>query len=169
MMEANPVHAQAMAPMCQWKPRNSSKATLEPRLTNSERRTTVQGVMMAETAILESQLEMGVAKRSLNVLILDEDPEAALLLRRYLKTSVWFEAELAEARTGKEGLALLESSNFDCVFLDHRLPDGDSTLWLEALSVRYPLLPIILTPSQSNETIAVDALKRGAWDYLAKS
>jgi two-component system cell cycle response regulator len=124
---------------------------------------------MVETATFASQLEPGVVKKNLNVLILDEDPEAALLLRRYLKASVWFEAELAQARTGKEGLALLESSNFDCVFLDHRLPDGDSTLWLEALSARYPLLPVILITSQSNETIAVEALKRGAWDYLAKS
>ena len=125
--------------------------------------------MIVEMAALEAPTETVVARRSLSVLILDANPDDAILLRHCLKKSACFETQLAEARSGREGLSLLESSNFDCVFLDHRLPDGDSTTWLESLSARYPLLPIFLITSQSNEAIAVEALKKGAWDYLSKS
>ena len=125
--------------------------------------------MIVEMAAVEAPTETVVARRSLNVLILDANPDDAILLRHCLKKSACFETQLAEARSGREGLSLLESSNFDCVFLDHRLPDGDSTTWLESLSARYPLLPIFLITSQSNEAIAVEALKKGAWDYLSKS
>ena len=125
--------------------------------------------MIAEMPAIEAHAETSVVRKGLKVLILAENPDEAFLLRRSLLESVWFDAELAEAWSGNEGLSLLESSSFDCVFLDHRLPDGDSTAWLEALSARYPLLPIILITGQSNETMAVEALKRGAWDYLAKN
>jgi len=125
--------------------------------------------MTAEMAAVETPTEMGVVRKSLNVLIIDSNPDDAVLLRRCLKKSVCYDAQLAEVRSGREGLSLLESLNFDCVFLDHRLPDGNSTTWLESLSARYPLLPIFLITSQSNEAIAVEALKKGAWDYLSKS
>ena len=86
--------------------------------------------MIAEMAEVEAAPETGAEKKSLQVLIVDDNPDDAFLLRRYLKKSVWFEAQLTEACSGKAGLTLLESSSFDCVFLDHRLPDGDSTAWL---------------------------------------
>ena len=108
--------------------------------------------MIAELAAIETQNETSVVRKGLKVLILAEHPDEAFLLRRHLLKSVWFDAELAEACSGNEGLSLLESSSFDCVFLDHRLPDGDSTAWLEALSARYPLLPIILITGQTDES-----------------
>ncbi len=125
--------------------------------------------MIAEMAAVESPTETSVVRKNLNVLILDDNPDDAMLLRRCLKQSVSYDAQLAEVRSGREGLSLLESSTFDCVFLDHRLPDVNSTTWLESLSARYPLLPIFLITSQSNEAIAVEALKKGAWDYLSKN
>lgn len=125
--------------------------------------------MIAEMATVEVPTETGVVKKSLKILILDDKPDEAFPLRRCLKKSVSFEAQLVEVCSGKEGLSLLESSAFDCVFLDYHLPDGDSTTWLAGLTARYPLLPIFLITSQSNETIAVEALKNGAWDYLAKN
>ena len=84
-------------------------------------------------------------KKNLNVLILDDNPRRyfydTFLLRRYLQKSVCFKAQLAAACSGKEELSLPEFSNFDSVLLAHRLPDGNSTAWLEALSARYPLFP----------------------------
>jgi len=105
--------------------------------------------MIAETAAIEALTETSLVRKRLKILILAENLEEAFHLRRCLLGSVWFDAELAEVCSGNEGLSLLESSSFDCVFLDHRLPDGESTAWLEALSTRYPLLPIILITGRS--------------------
>ncbi len=114
---------------------------------------------------------------TLKVLIIDDTPEDRELYSRALKSRddgdhpIHYTYSLKDAETGKEGLILNKRFRPDCVLLDFRLPDLDG---LEILSeildgdgANQPA--IILLTGHGNEAIAVEALKRGASDYIIKN
>jgi PAS domain S-box-containing protein len=75
-----------------------------------------------------------------------------------------------EAESVAEGLELCQSQKIDGVLLDYLLPDADGLEFLAALSELYrgnpP--PVVMLTGQGSETIAVQAMKLGAQDYLVK-
>ena len=74
-----------------------------------------------------------------------------------------------ETGLGHEGLKLCSSGDFDCVLLDYNLPDLNGIEFLNRMdSQRKIQVPIIMLTGQGNETIASDALRAGATDYLPK-
>ena len=79
-----------------------------------------------------------------------------------------FAIELLEAETGEEGLMLARKEKFNCILLDHQLPDINCTQFMVRLTelLGGPLPPILnlVEPSQPNQAIA--AIKHGSNDYL---
>ncbi|NEP12320.1 MAG: GAF domain-containing protein [Symploca sp. SIO2C1] len=63
----------------------------------------------------------------------------------------------------------LNPTNFDCVLLDYRLPDGDGLTLVKAVRKAGIKVPLIVLTGQGDEQIAVDLMKAGASDYLPKS
>ncbi|NJL69833.1 MAG: PAS domain S-box protein [Microcoleus sp. SM1_3_4] len=59
-------------------------------------------------------------------------------------------------------------SRFDCVFLDYRLPDGDGLSLVTAIRNAGIKIPLIVLTGQGDEQIAVELMKAGASDYIAK-
>ncbi len=107
-------------------------------------------------------------KESLRILIVDDDEVDRMAVRRALIQS-GMSVTISEATTCAEAIASLESHTFDCTFLDYGLPDQNGLVLIQAarcLDVQHPL--IVLT-GQGDEKIAVDLMKAGATDYLAKS
>src|SRR5688572_804635 len=74
---------------------------------------------------------------------------------------------VVEADTAAAGISRARSEAVDCVLLDNRLPDRDG---IDAIAdfLGYSL-PVLLLTAQGNEDVAVEAMKRGATDYLPKS
>ena len=104
------------------------------------------------------------------VLIVDRSPEDCQKYRRYLLRDREYQYKIVAAQLGREGLALWERHQPDLVLLDYRLPDMDgwefiAQLRTKILSQQY--LPVIVA-GLGNETIAVQAIKAGAQDYLIK-
>jgi PAS domain S-box-containing protein len=104
------------------------------------------------------------------VLIVDRSPEDCHKYRQYLLRDREYQYKIITAPLGKEGLALWERHQPDLVLLDYRLPDMDGLQFIAQLrskivSQRY--LPVIVV-GVGNETIAVQAIKAGAQDYLIK-
>ncbi|MEG4231802.1 response regulator [Microcoleus sp. Pol11C3] len=58
---------------------------------------------------------------------------------------------------------------FDCVFLDYGLPDGDGLSLVKNLREAGLKVPLIVLTGQGDEQIAVELMKAGASDYIAKS
>lgn len=70
--------------------------------------------------------------------------------------------------TGTEALAAAERQPPDAVILDLKLPDMDGLDVLRALHERDPGLSVVVVTAHGSIDIAVDAMRRGAFDFLVK-
>lgn len=104
-----------------------------------------------------------------NILIIDDNIDDRELYIRALKKATDVTYLYSEAETGQEGLERLSKRNFDCVLLDYSLPGINGLEVLRSIRMRDTFLPVIFLTGQGNEAIAVDAIKKGAHDYLNKS
>lgn len=104
---------------------------------------------------------------SLNILLIDDDEVDRMLVRRALRKSD-FESRLLIAEDGQTGLSLLDREQVDVIILDYRLPDFTGLELLEKIRSREILAPVIVVTSHGDETIAAEAFKSGASDYLSK-
>jgi DNA-binding NtrC family response regulator len=73
-----------------------------------------------------------------------------------------------EQATGEDGLQALANGIFDIVLLDLKLPDMDGMDILKRLHQQKPDVPVIVMTGYSTVSIAVEAMKSGAADYLSK-
>jgi len=72
------------------------------------------------------------------------------------------------AKSGSEGLAMLERNEYDLVALDQNIPDRSGLDILQALTGRHSAPPIIMITAQNDTKTAVEAMKLGASDYVVK-
>lgn len=105
---------------------------------------------------------------TIKVLLVDDDKIDRMSVQRALR-SASFPVQITEAENCADTLLTLGKETFDCALLDYRLPDGDGlelVIKIRHLNIKIPL--IVLT-GQGDDQIAVELLKAGASDYLAKS
>lgn len=99
------------------------------------------------------------------VLIVDD--EAAI--RRTLKDILTFEKyKVEEAKDGMEGLAKIKKNKYDLVLMDIKMPNMDGIEALERLQDIQPDLPVIMISGHANIDNAVEAVKKGAFDFISK-
>ena len=99
----------------------------------------------------------------LRVLVADDEAPARKEMRRLLASHPQVEI-VAEAKDGDEAVAMIQKHGPDLVFLDIRMPGRDGFGVLDALE---PPMPEIVF-STAYDQFAVDAIRRGALDYLLK-
>jgi two-component system, sensor histidine kinase and response regulator len=102
------------------------------------------------------------------VLIIDDDQIDRMAVIRAFKGAD-FRAELTEAIDCTTGIALANSHQFDCIFIDYRLPDGNGVELLQTLREQGIRIPIVSLTGQRDDRIAVELMKAGASDYLSKA
>ncbi len=76
--------------------------------------------------------------------------------------------KVVETDSGERALELLDQFAFDLVVTDLRLPGIDGTRVIEAARERYPAIVAIVITGYGTVKDAVDAIKRGASDFIAK-
>ncbi len=103
----------------------------------------------------------------LKILIVDDDEVDRMAVRRALKTA-GLTLQLAEADTAESAITQLQKGNFDCAFVDYRLPDKDGLALVRELRNNGLKIPLIALTGQGDEQIAVELMKAGASDYLSK-
>src|SRR5688572_6674547 len=99
------------------------------------------------------------------ILIIDDEATLRQTLARILQRDGF---EATTVPSGGEGLAILSEQAFDLVYLDIRMPDMNGLDVLKTIHARFPELPVILFTAQPDLHSAVEALRRGAIDYLMK-
>src|SRR6516162_9939098 len=99
--------------------------------------------------------------------ILVIDDEAAI--RDSLRMTLEYEGyEFLGAATGQEGLALAEREAPDLALLDVKMPGMDGIEVLERLRNMNDQLPIVVISGHGTISTAVEATKKGAWDFIEK-
>ncbi|HZH95240.1 MAG TPA: sigma-54 dependent transcriptional regulator [Flavisolibacter sp.] len=99
------------------------------------------------------------------ILIIDDDRDMCLLLKRFLTRHNF---EVLESYSGKKSLELLETVQPDLVMCDFRLEDMEGNVLLGKIKAIYPQIPVIIITGYSDIKIAVEVMKMGAYDYITK-
>lgn len=99
--------------------------------------------------------------RRFRILVVDDDEANRQAVRQLLGDDY----ELFDAATVREGWEIYQAVNPDCVLLDFCLPDADGLTLLDRMGTD---VPVVMLTGEGNETLAVEAMKRGAQDYLSK-
>jgi signal transduction histidine kinase len=105
---------------------------------------------------------------ALQVLIVDDDIADRHQIRRALQSS-GLQCECTEVDSAAAALEACQANNFDCAFVDYRMPGQDGLFAVTALREVLPYLAIIMSTGQGDELVATEAMQRGAADYLPKA
>ena len=109
------------------------------------------------------------ASDNLKVLVIDDNPADRELYKQYLIDDFKQGYEFLDVGLGEEAIKVCSKDNFDCILLDYNLPDLNGVEFLSLLDKEIKArTPVIMLTGEGNETIAADALRSGATDYLPK-
>ncbi len=107
----------------------------------------------------------GGAEHKPRVLVVDDDRAHRTMLRAVLAGAGY---TALEADDGDVALEVVRSEPVDVVLLDLRMPRVGGIEALEAIRSARPGLPVVLMTAYASVGTAVDAMKKGAFDYLTK-
>ncbi|HJL18043.1 MAG TPA: sigma-54 dependent transcriptional regulator, partial [Sandaracinaceae bacterium LLY-WYZ-13_1] len=102
---------------------------------------------------------------SARVLIVDDDSGYARALRRSLERDGH---EVATSATATDARERFDAVAPEVVILDYQLPDADGLSVLDELKPRAPGAVFLLNTAYPDLDVAVEAMRRGAFDYVAK-
>jgi DNA-binding NtrC family response regulator len=99
------------------------------------------------------------------ILIVDDELNMRLVLQAMLKKEGY---EVAAASDGLEAMKILKTGPVDVVVTDLKMPNLDGLGLLDRMIREYPSVPVIIITAHGTVATAVDALKKGAFDYISK-
>lgn len=99
------------------------------------------------------------------ILIVDDEKA----IRKTLSEILSFEGfTVEEAADGAEAVKKINDNNYDCILCDIKMPKMDGIEVLEQTRETKPDIPFIVISGHGNIETAVDAVKKGAFDYISK-
>ena len=99
------------------------------------------------------------------ILIVDDELNMRLVLQAMLKKEGY---AVTTASNGMEALKILKADQMDIVVTDLKMPKLDGMGLLGEIIRDYPSIPVIIITAHGTIATAVDALKKGAFDYITK-
>jgi len=100
------------------------------------------------------------------LLIEDEEPIRRVMVRILSEENSSY--EITESVDGKDGLSKLSSTPFDLVLCDIKMPKMDGIEVLQKAKAKGIYVPFIMLTGHGNVETAVEAMKLGAYDFIAK-
>ena len=104
-------------------------------------------------------------KEQKNILVVDDDTAHRTMLRTLLTSWGYM---TAEADDGKSAIAAVRNRAFDLILMDIRMVTMSGLEALPEIKAYNPAIPIIIITAYASVETAVEALKKGAYDYLTK-
>lgn len=104
----------------------------------------------------------------LAVLLIEDDPDDAALIREYLEKSIRKPHVLVHASRLANAFEHLDRAAFDVILLDLGLPDTLGFEGFEKVHAHVPGTPIIVLTGRDDDAFAIQAVQKGAQDYLIK-
>ncbi|WP_025742759.1 sigma-54-dependent transcriptional regulator [Aquimarina pacifica] len=99
------------------------------------------------------------------ILIVEDDVAFCTMLKTFLEKK---EYAVSTAFSGNEAIPKIKQDRFDVVLADVRLPDSDGITLLEEILKNDASTQVIIMTGYAEINMAVNAIKQGAFDYVAK-
>jgi PAS domain S-box-containing protein len=99
------------------------------------------------------------------ILIVDDEADIALILKLQLEDAGYL---TDRARDGVEALNMVTRREYALMLLDIKMPRMDGLQVLERVQAEHIDVAVVMMTAHGSEDIAVDAMKKGAVDYIAK-
>lgn len=100
------------------------------------------------------------------ILLLEDDPGHAMLIQRVLRD---FSADITHCTTVAAAVKALKEREFSLVVSDLHVPDGKESGLIEKVRSHARSAPILVLTSSTTLSVAVEAMKLGAKDYIVKN
>ncbi len=101
----------------------------------------------------------------MKILIIDDEKAICSTLKEILEYEKY---EVDIANDGMEGIRKIQSSNFDLVLCDIKMPKMDGIEVLTKIQEFKPEVPVVMISGHGTIETAVDAIRKGAYDYISK-
>jgi nitrogen regulation protein NR(I) len=99
------------------------------------------------------------------LLVVDDEPNVLYSIEKSLQSE---ELEVVVAQTGRQGVELVEQLRPDAMILDVRLSDMSGLEAFDQIRQIAPRLPVVIITAYASTETAIEAMKRGAFEYLLK-
>ena len=99
------------------------------------------------------------------VCLIDDDASARTAIERVLTVEGH---EVVSYPDGQTGLDAALAEDFDCVLTDLRMPGVSGLELIDTLHDELPNLPVVLMTAHGTTEVAIEATRRGAFDYILK-
>src|SRR5512140_1747392 len=99
------------------------------------------------------------------VLVVDDEPMIVSLLSTVLREKGW---DVTEARSGTDGIDLLDRARFDVILTDLVMPGDSGIDLLRAAKEIHPDIEVILMTGYATADTAIEAMRNGAFHYIMK-
>ena len=123
------------------------------------------GWMAAQRLLRGQALGKICVDQETEILIVEDEPVVRTSIVAYLEDRGF---QTTEAVDGPQALRQFRDQRPDVVLCDLRLPGMDGLEVLSAMTQESPETPVIIVSGANRMSDAIQALKRGAWDYIAK-
>ncbi len=100
-----------------------------------------------------------------DILVVDDDRSIATAFEHFL---VYEGHQFRLASSAADGLAAIAARRPDLVVMDIRMPGIDGLTALQQMRERDPDLPVVIMTAHGTSQTSIDAIRRGAFDYLTK-
>jgi putative nucleotidyltransferase with HDIG domain len=105
------------------------------------------------------------ARSAARILVVDDEAHVRSMIAATLERQGH---EVTLASGGREALDALEQSTFELILTDIVMQDGNGLALLEHIHAENPNLPIIMVTAIHDISVAIDSMRRGAYDYVLK-
>ncbi|HDH52915.1 MAG TPA: response regulator, partial [Nitrospirae bacterium] len=99
------------------------------------------------------------------IIIVDDDPDVLGSLSELLAE---YGYPVIPCRSGEDAISQLLNNNTSLILTDIRMPGISGIDLLEKIHAIYPNMPVILMTGYAELDLAIDAVKRGAFDFITK-
>jgi DNA-binding NtrC family response regulator len=101
----------------------------------------------------------------MKILVVEDEDILRISIRDDLKEAGF---KVAGCRTPVSALSLLETEKYDVAIVDYKMPEMDGITLLQRIKQKLPDCAVIVISAFGTIQIAVEAMKRGAYDYITK-
>lgn len=105
------------------------------------------------------------ARRTARVLVVDDELHVRSMMSSTLERHGY---AVKMVSSGREALAVIEKESYDLILTDIVMQDVNGIALLESVHGQHPNLPVVMVTAIHDISVAIDAMRRGAYDYLLK-